>query len=135
MIRACAVVFEYGPGNLGAYAPDLPGCVGVGDTLEETRGLMKEAITFHIDIMREQGETIPEPLTLISETLAKHNEYLPEIYEETGEGPREQPATVELVEVDPSPDAIARDYGHPEKHDIRPSPRCHSMILGRTASR
>lgn len=134
MKRTFAVVFENGPGNLSAYAPDLPGCVSVGGSLEETRVMMKEAITFHIDFMREHGETVPEPRTSIPEALAIHNENLLELYEEMGEDPPEQPATVELVEVDTSPDAIERDYGPLEVHNVRPSPKRHSVILGRTVS-
>ena len=134
MKRAYAVVFEYEPGNLSAYVPDLPGCVGVGDTLEEIRGLMKEAITFHIDIMREYGETVPEPRTSIQEALGLHNEKLPEHDEEMGEDLPKRAATVELVKVDPSPGAIARDYGPLEVHDIMPSPKRRGVILGRTAS-
>jgi len=30
-----AIVIEKGQGNYGAYVPDLPGCVGTGDALEE----------------------------------------------------------------------------------------------------
>ena len=44
-----------------AYVPDLPGCVAAASTLEETRQLMKEAIEFHIEGMRMNGEVIPEP--------------------------------------------------------------------------
>jgi len=125
------VVFENGSGDLSAYAPDLPGCVSVGNTLEETRMMMKEATTFHIDIMQEHGETIPEPRTSISEALAKHKENLSEseIYEEMGADPPERPATVELVKVDTSSDAIARGYRHLEVHYIRPSPKHRSATL------
>ena len=56
-----AVVIEQGEGNLGAYVPDLPGCVAVGDTLEETLREIREAIEFHIEGMREDGLPIPEP--------------------------------------------------------------------------
>lgn len=127
-------MFEYGPGNLGACVPDLPGCVGVGDSLEETRGLTKVVITFHIEIMRKYGETVPEPRISISQGLAIHNENLLEHHEELGEDLRERPATVELVEVDPSPDAVELEYGHLEVRDLRPSPKRHGVILPRTAS-
>ena len=134
MRRTYAVVFEHGPGNLSAYVPDLPGCVSVGNTLEEARVMVKEAITFHIDIMREYGETVPEPRTSIPEALAIHNENLLDIFGEMGEHPPERPATVESVEVDTSPDAIARDDGHPEVRDIRPSTKRCSGILWRPVS-
>jgi predicted RNase H-like HicB family nuclease len=35
-------------GGFGAWAPDLPGCVALGDTIEETEREMREAIAFHI---------------------------------------------------------------------------------------
>lgn len=36
-----AVVIEQGETSYGAYVPDLPGCVAVGETLDEVRELMK----------------------------------------------------------------------------------------------
>ena len=62
-----AVVFEKGPTSYGAYVPDLPGCVAVGDTLEEVERLIQEAIQFHIEGMREDGDTIPEPTSTVKE--------------------------------------------------------------------
>jgi predicted RNase H-like HicB family nuclease len=62
-----AVVFEKGPTSFGAYVPDLPGCVAVGDTLEEVERLIQEAIQFHIEGMREDGDTIPEPTSTVKE--------------------------------------------------------------------
>jgi predicted RNase H-like HicB family nuclease len=47
--------------GFSAYVPDLPGCVAAASTLEETRDLIKEAIEFHIEGMRMNGEVIPEP--------------------------------------------------------------------------
>jgi predicted RNase H-like HicB family nuclease len=55
------VIFEKGAENYGAYAPDLPGCVAVGDTLEETEKNMREAIEMHIQGMLEDSEPIPIP--------------------------------------------------------------------------
>lgn len=57
------VIFEKGPTSWGAYVPDLPGCVAVGDTREEVESLIREAIAFHLEGMREDGEPIPEPTT------------------------------------------------------------------------
>lgn len=55
------VVIEKGDNGFGAYAPDLPGCVAVGATLEETELLMREALALHIASLRAHGEQIPEP--------------------------------------------------------------------------
>ena len=54
-------MIERGNGNFGAWAPDLPGCVAVGDTIEECEREMRDAIAFHIDGLRQAGEPVPEP--------------------------------------------------------------------------
>jgi predicted RNase H-like HicB family nuclease len=56
-----AVVIENSGVNFSAYAPDLPGCVATGTTLEETEANIREAIEFHLDGMREDGTPIPPP--------------------------------------------------------------------------
>ncbi len=57
-----AVVYERASdGGYGAYIPDLPGCVALGETLEETRRLIREAVEMHLEAMRADGEPIPEP--------------------------------------------------------------------------
>lgn len=55
------VVIENSEGSYSAYSPDLPGCVAAGDTVEEVRSLMREAIQMHIDSLREHGEPVPPP--------------------------------------------------------------------------
>ena len=55
------VVYEKSSTGFGAYAPDLPGCVATGRTLEETRGRMAKAMEMHLSAMREDGDAIPEP--------------------------------------------------------------------------
>ncbi len=55
------VVIERGADGFGAYVPDLPGCVAVGATEEEALRLVREAITLHLEALREQGLPIPEP--------------------------------------------------------------------------
>ncbi|MDT0632705.1 type II toxin-antitoxin system HicB family antitoxin [Rubrivirga sp. S365] len=56
-----AVVIERGESSVGAYVPDLPGCVAVGETESEVRGLIREAIAFHLEGMREDGDPVPAP--------------------------------------------------------------------------
>jgi predicted RNase H-like HicB family nuclease len=55
------VVIEKGETSYGAYAPDLPGCVAAGESLEEVEELIREAIKFHIEGLREEGLPVPEP--------------------------------------------------------------------------
>ncbi len=47
-------------GSYSAYVPDLPGCVSCGDSIEETKELIQEAIRLHIDSLRRHNEPIPE---------------------------------------------------------------------------
>ena len=56
-----AVVIEKSETGFGAYVPDLPGCVAVAETLSETERLIREAIEFHLDGLREDGIRLPEP--------------------------------------------------------------------------
>jgi predicted RNase H-like HicB family nuclease len=56
-----AVVIEKGESSFGAYVPDLPGCVAVGETRADAMTLIREAIEFHLEGMREDGERMPEP--------------------------------------------------------------------------
>jgi len=55
------VIVEEGPASWGAYVPDLPGCVAVGETRAEVLQLIREAIEFHLEELKEQGEPVPEP--------------------------------------------------------------------------
>ena len=64
MRKKYAVIIEKGPASYGAYVPDLPGCVAVGATLDEAEKLIREAIEFHLEGMREDGDPIPEPTTI-----------------------------------------------------------------------
>ena len=55
------VVVERGSTSYGAHVPDLPGCIAVGQTREEVLSLIREAIAFHIEGLKEEGLPIPEP--------------------------------------------------------------------------
>ena len=56
-----AIVVEKGPTGYGAYVPDLPGCVAAAETRTGVLQLIREAIEFHIETMREDGLAVPEP--------------------------------------------------------------------------
>jgi len=55
------VVLEKGAESWGAHVPDLPGCVSVGESREEALELIRQAIDFHIEGLKEQGEVVPQP--------------------------------------------------------------------------
>jgi predicted RNase H-like HicB family nuclease len=48
-------------GGWGAWSPDLPGCVALGDTIDDAVSEMREAIAFHLEGMAADGEALPEP--------------------------------------------------------------------------
>lgn len=56
-----AIVIEKAATNYSAYVPDLPGCVATGRTIEETEQQIREAIEFHLEGLREDGQPIPRP--------------------------------------------------------------------------
>lgn len=60
-----AVVIEESKTGFGAYVPDLPGCVAAGRTREEVVRLIQEAIEFHIEGLRDDGQPIPHPSSTI----------------------------------------------------------------------
>jgi predicted RNase H-like HicB family nuclease len=63
--RRYLIVIEGAAGeNYSAYAPDLPGCVATGSTLEDVERQMRDAIAFHLEGLREAGDPIPEPSEL-----------------------------------------------------------------------
>lgn len=55
------VVIEQGPTSYGAYVPDLPGCVAVGETADEVRELIRDALVMHLAELRRQGLPVPPP--------------------------------------------------------------------------
>jgi predicted RNase H-like HicB family nuclease len=55
------VIYERSKNGYGAYVPDLPGLGVVGNTLDDTKKLIREGIEAHIQVMREHGEVVPEP--------------------------------------------------------------------------
>jgi predicted RNase H-like HicB family nuclease len=59
------VIVEKGETSYGAYVPDLPGCVAVGETREEAMRLIREAIEFHLEGLREDGRPVPPPTSSI----------------------------------------------------------------------
>jgi predicted RNase H-like HicB family nuclease len=61
-----AVILEEGPESWGAYVPDLPGCIAVAETRAEVESLIREAILFHLEGLRAEGEPIPDPVSTVT---------------------------------------------------------------------
>jgi len=60
-----AIVLEKTENNYSAYVPDLPGCVATGQTIQETENEIRQAIEFHIEGLREDGLSIPQPTSIV----------------------------------------------------------------------
>ena len=63
------VIYERGPASWGAYVPDLPGCIAAGQTQDEVRQLIEDAVELHLRGMREDGDPIPDPTAVAAEIL------------------------------------------------------------------
>jgi predicted RNase H-like HicB family nuclease len=61
MKKTFLVVYEKGKKNYGGFAPDVPGCISLGDTLEEMRANLKEALELYMETAVELGYPLPEP--------------------------------------------------------------------------
>ncbi len=105
-----AVVFEQTPNNYCAYAPDVPGCVSVGDTWPEMQAMIREALAFHIEGMVENGEAIPEPRMSLEEAMAYHSQPLTE----------EEKAS--LAEFGDEPPTLSTTFGTVEVEVALPQP-------------
>lgn len=58
------IIIEQDPTGCSAYSPDLPGCVATGDSPAEVERNMREAIAFHLDGLRADGQPAPEPSSI-----------------------------------------------------------------------
>ncbi len=59
-----AIVIEKGDNNYSAYAPDVLGCGVTGQTIDEVRATLAEALASHFELLRESGESIPEAISI-----------------------------------------------------------------------
>jgi predicted RNase H-like HicB family nuclease len=63
MVRYAVIIEKANDGGYGAYVPDLPGCVGMGETKEDALNDIASAIQFHLEGMKAEGLPIPIPNT------------------------------------------------------------------------
>jgi len=60
MTREYPVVYEWSGKNFSGYAPDVPGCIATGKTLDLMRATLKGALESHLQWMQDDGDAIPE---------------------------------------------------------------------------
>jgi predicted RNase H-like HicB family nuclease len=63
------IVIEKAEGNYGAWCPDLPGVVALGETEDECVESMRSAIAFHIEGLIEDGDPVPPPAAVAARTV------------------------------------------------------------------
>ncbi len=69
-MKTYAVIIEPTETGFSAYVPDLPGCIAVGHTIDETRDCMRISIQLHLEMLRELGEPIPDPSSRVLDLTA-----------------------------------------------------------------
>lgn len=60
MANSYTVVLEKSDNGYAAYLPDLPGCVAAGDTVEETKALIAEAVASHLELLASESSRLAE---------------------------------------------------------------------------
>ena len=69
-----AIIIRHAGANYSVEAPDLPGCVSTGTTVEEAINNIKEAIDFHLEGLKEEGLDIPPPKRTLSAIVEDDSE-------------------------------------------------------------
>ncbi|MQA16623.1 MAG: type II toxin-antitoxin system HicB family antitoxin [Pseudonocardiaceae bacterium] len=69
MTTYAIIIEQADDGGYGAWSPDVPGCIALGDTEAEALAEMTNAIRLHLDLMRERNEPLPEPSTVSATTV------------------------------------------------------------------
>lgn len=57
-------------GSYSAYVPDLPGCTTSGDTIDDVRSGIKDAVDSYLESLREHNEPVPPPRSSVGEVNA-----------------------------------------------------------------
>ena len=60
-----AIVIEKADSNYSAYLPDVPGCIATGTTVDEVKRNLAQALEFHLDGIRADGDSIPQPSSTV----------------------------------------------------------------------
>lgn len=96
-----AAVFEEAPDGYGIFVPDVPGCISGGDTMEEARAMIAEALAFHIESLVEGGDPVPPTTLNPKEALEWCERELDfELPPEFGEADEALSTHVEMIEVE-----------------------------------
>jgi predicted RNase H-like HicB family nuclease len=64
-MRYVYVIEKAVDGSYSAYVPDLPGCTTCGDSVDEVRQSIKDAVDTYIDSLKDHGEPVPPPSSIV----------------------------------------------------------------------
>ena len=64
----------------GVTVPDVPGCFSAGETVEEALSNVREAIYAHLELLAEEGEAIPDDVSIDMDRLTKDKDYADGIF-------------------------------------------------------
>jgi predicted RNase H-like HicB family nuclease len=64
-MRYVYVIEQADDGSFSAFVPDLPGCTTSGDTADEVRQNIKDAVDSYVESLREHNEPVPEPTSMV----------------------------------------------------------------------
>lgn len=78
-MKRYSIIVEKAHDTFSAYVPDLPGCITTGKTVDEAVANMEEAISLHLDTMKELGIPVPEPTAPIDVLPEDSNTYMIEV--------------------------------------------------------
>lgn len=62
-MRKYLVVFEKTKTGYSAFVPDLPGCIATGKNRLDVEKRIYDAITFHLEGLKESNQRIPKTRT------------------------------------------------------------------------
>jgi predicted RNase H-like HicB family nuclease len=75
MTRQYPVVYEWTGKNFSGYAPDVPGCMATGKTLEVIRSMLKGAIESHLQWMKNEGDSLPSASDEVTVDMEPDTQY------------------------------------------------------------
>ena len=70
------IILEPGPNNWSAFSPNVPGCVATGQSAKETLAEFLDALDFHLEGLREDGEPLPPEYTEYADPVDSDGEYV-----------------------------------------------------------
>jgi predicted RNase H-like HicB family nuclease len=82
-VEYLVVIEKSADGSFSAYVPDVPGCVSCGDSIEDAKVMIQEAICVHIDSLQKHKEPVPKPAALACFVHCRSVTFASEMFQDT----------------------------------------------------